>query len=165
MTIFYAYNDADEAGDGATGGAVGWETMLTGLLDARFGVVGTWPLRTERQARAVALGANALASSILLVCRPRPANLRSGTRQDFIAELRAALPPALQHLHAINIAPVDLAQAIIGPGMAVLSKFDRVLKPDGTNLTVGEALATIDAVVGGLQEETYGEADPRPDGP
>ncbi len=160
MTVFYAYNDADDAADGATGGAVGWETMLSGLLDAGFGVVGAWPLRTQRATRPVALGANALASSILLVCRPRPANLVKGTTQDFITRLRADLPGALRHLHAINIAPVDLAQAIIGPGMAVLSKFERVLKADGKNLTVGEALATIDSVVGELQEEAFGETDP-----
>ena len=160
FTVFYAYNDADAASEGAAGGAVGWETMLTGLLDAGFGVVGTWPLRTERQARSVAIGANALASSILLVCRPRPQNLRTTTRQEFIGELRREIPGALAHLQSTHIAAVDLAQAVIGPGMAVFSTFERVLKPDGTPLTVGEALAAIDSVVGDLLDEATPDADP-----
>jgi putative DNA methylase len=113
-TIFYAFKQ-EESTD--AGGVVssGWERMLQALIDAGWTVTGTWPIRTEHANRPRSIGANALASSIVLVCHPRPANAPAATRRDFLNRLKAELPDALTHLQRSNIAPVDLAQAAIGP--------------------------------------------------
>ena len=124
MTVYYAFKQSET--DKKDGGiaSTGWETMLEGLLKAGFQITGTWPMQTEMKARAVArAGTNALASSILLVCRPRLDDARMATRRDLISALRRELPDALRHLQGGNIAPVDLAQAAIGPGMAVFSRY------------------------------------------
>ena len=120
-SIFYAYKQEDENRDGRA--STGWETMLSALVSAGFQIVGTWPMRTERQGRPRSLDSNALASSVVLVCRPRPTNAPvAATRREFVDALRAELPPALAQMQAGNIAPVDLAQAAIGPGMAVFHR-------------------------------------------
>lgn len=141
VTIYYAYkqSDSDENGTGNSG----WETMLTSIVQAGFAITGTWPMRTEMANRSIASGTNALASSIVLVCRKRPENAPTTTRRALINELRRELKPALQKLQQSNIAPVDLAQSAIGPGMGVYSKYKRVLEADGSPMTVRSALQII----------------------
>src|SRR5262245_3844366 len=101
--------------------------MLEGLLKAGFAISGTWPMRTERSVRSVGLSTNALASSIVLICRPRPEDARPATRREFLTALKRELPDALKMLQHGNIAPVDLAQAAIGPGLAIFSRYSKVL--------------------------------------
>jgi len=145
LTIYYAFKHAETTVRQGEAEVVssGWETMLTGVIAAGFAITGTWPIRTERGARSIGLGTNALASSIVLVCRPRPEDAPTVTRRAFVAALRSELPPAIRNLTQGNIAPVDLAQAAIGPGMAVFSRYRRVLNSDGSPLSVRTALALI----------------------
>jgi putative DNA methylase len=165
LTIFYAFKqaetDEDEDGDGDTTAvaSTGWQTMLEGLLKADFSVSGTWPMRSERGARSVAIGTNALASSIVLVCRPRPASAPLATRREFMAALKRELPDALKKLQHGNIAPVDLAQAAIGPGMAAFSCYARVLEADGTPMRVRTALTLINQGLDEVLTEQEGEFD------
>ena len=147
LTVYYAFKQAESDGEdeaiGETVASTGWETMLIGLIDAGFAITGTWPMRTERSARSTGIGTNALASSIVLVCRPRVASASMATRRDFHTALRGELPEALRRLQQGNIAPVDLAQAAIGPGMAVYTRYSRVLDAAGTPLSVRDALTMI----------------------
>lgn len=163
LTVYYAFKQAESDGDrGAPGGAVastGWETMLEGLLRAGFAVSGTWPMRSELSNRPIASGTNALASSIVLVCRPRPDDAPLTTRREFLAALKAELPDALRRLQHGNVAPVDLAQAAIGPGMAVFSRFAKVVEADGSRMPVGAALAIINQVLDEVLTEQEGEFD------
>ena len=127
--------------------STGWETFLTAVLKAGFGITGTWPMRTEYTGN-LKKKFGALASSIVLVCRKRPSNTPTATRRDFIRSLRAGLPLALQHLQKSNIAPVDLAQSSIGLGMAVFSKYQKVIEADGSSaMTVRSALQLINQVL------------------
>ncbi|EAX48519.1 protein of unknown function DUF1156 [Thermosinus carboxydivorans Nor1] len=149
LTVYYAFKQADtEAGDegaethGSTA-STGWETMLEGLLKAGFVITGTWPMRSELSNRPVANGTNALASSIVLVCRPRPNDAPLATRREFLSALRRELPQALHELQQGSIAPVDMAQCAIGPGMAIFSRYKRVLEADGQPMPVRTALALI----------------------
>ena len=161
MTVYYAYKQSET--DKKDGGiaSTGWETMLEGLLKAGFQITGTWPMRTEMKARSVArAGTNALASSILLVCRPRPDDARVVTRRDLISVLRSEIPNALRHLQEGNIAPVDLAQAAIGPGMAVFSRYRNVLEADGTPMRVRTALQIINGELDAYFAEQEGDLDP-----
>lgn len=132
--------------------------MLEGLLASGFMVTGTWPVRTELIGN-LKKGFNALASSIVLACRARPEDAPISTRKDFLAELRAALPEALEHLQEGNVAPVDLAQASIGPGMAVFSKYAKVLEPDGSRMPVRTALALINHVLDEILAEQEADFD------
>ena len=162
MTLFYAYKQAESRSDGGgngTSASKGWETMLSGLVSNGFAITGTWPLRTERGARSIAMNTNALASSIVLACRPRPEDAPMTTRRDFTAALRRELPAAIQRLQAENIAPVDLAQAAIGPGMAVFSRYARVLEADGKPMPVRAALIEINRVLDETLAETEGQMD------
>jgi putative DNA methylase len=140
--------------------STGWETMLNGLIEAGFTIEGTYPIRTELSNRMIGMGTNALASSIVLVCRPRPAEAPSSGRRAFIAALRAELPAALQALQSGNIAPVDLAQASIGPGMAVYSRYSAVLEADGSPMSVRVALGLINAALDEYLAEQDGQIDP-----
>ena len=145
-TIYYAFKQAekrDEHGVSSTG----WETFLEAVIKAGFAVTGTWPMRTELGNRMIGRGSNALASSIVLVCRRRPADAPRVTRRNLVDALQAELPPALIHLQRANIAPVDLAQAAIGPGMAIFTRYAAVLDPAGKRIAVGEALAYINQTV------------------
>ena len=119
--------------------------MLSAIIQAGFSITGTWPLRTEQAYRSVSINTNALASSIVLVCRKRPEDAPSCTRRSFIAELKRELRTALKKLQSSNIAPVDMAQAAIGPGMGVYSRYSRVLEADGSPMNVRSALQTINA--------------------
>lgn len=141
-TVYYAYKQSENVGDNKS--STGWETMLSAIIQAGFSIVGTWPVRTEMESRSLGrVGSNALASSIVLVCRKRPADAPLCTRRDFINALKRELKPALQKLQASNIAPVDMAQSAIGPGMAVFSRFSQVLEADGTPMSVRSALQII----------------------
>jgi len=126
VSIYYAFKqvESDEAG-GSTN--TGWETFLAAVIEAGFAVSGTWPMRTELANRMRGSESNALASSIVLVCRKRAVTAPTATRREFVTALKAELPEALAHLQAGNIAPVDLAQAAIGPGMAVYTRYVKVL--------------------------------------
>jgi putative DNA methylase len=157
MTVFYAFKQAEEDVDGIA--STGWETMLNALLTAGFGVTATWPIRTERSGRSVGIGTNVLASSVVLACRPRPLNAEATTRRGFLASLRAELPAALRHLQEGSVAPVDLAQAAIGPGMAVFSRHARVIETDGTEMTVRTALALINQALDEVLSKQEGDFD------
>jgi putative DNA methylase len=146
ITVYYAFKQSeedDEAGQASTG----WETLLEGMLHAGWTVTATWPVRTERAGRSVGLGTNALASSIVLACRPRPVDAGFTDRRGLINALREEFPHALRNLEQGKIAPVDLRQAAIGPGMAVFSRYARVNEPDGTPMRVRAALSLINQVL------------------
>ena len=159
MTVYYAFKQTEE--DKKDGGvaSTGWETMLEGLLKAGFQITGTLPMRTERPT-GLKVKVNALASSIVLVCRPRSDDADVTTRRDFIACLRRELPEALRLLQAGNIAPVDLAQAAIGPGIAVFSRYASVLEADGNPMRVRTALQIINAELDTYFAEKEGDLDP-----
>ncbi|MCH4904286.1 DUF1156 domain-containing protein [Cylindrospermopsis raciborskii CHAB3438] len=162
LTVYYAFKqeeteDRDDKDDVIS--STGWETMLEGLIKANFTIDGTWPMRTENNSRMVGQGTNALASSIVLVCRPRPQDAPKTTRRQFLKELKTDLPPALKLLQQGNIAPVDLAQASIGPGMAIFSKYAAVLEPDGKSLRVRSALQSINQILDEFLTEQEGEFD------
>ncbi|MCA9239815.1 MAG: DUF1156 domain-containing protein, partial [Planctomycetales bacterium] len=142
VTIYYAFKQS-ESDDREGTASTGWDTFLAAVIEAGFAISGTWPMRTERGARSIGIGTNALASSIILVCRPRHADAPTATRREFVTALKAELPVALAHLQRGNIAPVDLAQAAIGPGMAVYTRYTQVLDAAGKRLSVREALALI----------------------
>lgn len=133
--------------------------MLEALLGANFTVTGTWPIRTEQAARLRALGSNALASSIVLVCRPRPDDAPQTSRREFVNALRRELPAALREMQSGSIAPVDLAQSSIGPGMAIYSRYSRVLEADGSPMTVRTALQLINQELDAFLAETEGDVD------
>lgn len=160
VTIYYAYKQSDtDSRDSETKTAsTGWETMLSSIIQAGFTITGTWPMRTELTT-ALKGNINALASSIVLVCRKRPEDAPMVTRRSFIAELKRELRPALQKLQRSNIAPVDLAQSAIGPGMGVYSKYSKVLESDGTPMTVRSALQIINQELDVYFNEQDGELD------
>lgn len=155
VTLYYAFRQ----NDGVAGTNAGWETFLEALSEAGYGTTGTWPMRTEMANRMRGQASNALASSIVLVCRPRPDNAHTLTRREFISRLKFELPVAVAHLQRSNIAPVDLAQAAIGPGMAVYTRYAKVLEPDGSALPVREALKLINQVLDEVLAEQEGDFD------
>lgn len=158
VTIYYAFKQAES--DGAEGTTnTGWDTFLAAVIEAGFAISGTWPMRTEKQGRVISNDTNALASSIILVCRQRAANASTATRREFVAALKAELPQALAHLQAGNIAPVDLAQAAIGPGMAVYTRYAKVLDAEGQPLSVRAALALINQTLDEALAEQEGDFD------
>ena len=156
-TIFYAFKQAETDAHGTA--STGWETFLTGVVQNGFTITGTWPIRTERSARSIAMGTNALASSIVLSCVPRSAEAGLATRREFLNALTRELPDALHTLQAGNIAPVDLAQAAIGPGMALFSRYAKVIEADGSPMSVRTALALINQVLDEVLAEHEGEFD------
>jgi len=160
MTIFYAFKQSEtDIADGSTS-STGWETMLEGLLRSNLMVTATWPMRTERSERSVGIGTNALASSIVLACRPRLESAGITDRRGFLESLRAELPEALREMQQGSVAPVDLAQASIGPGMAVFSQYAKVLEPSGEPLRVRAALGLINQVLDEVLAEQEGDVDP-----
>ncbi len=157
-SIFYAYKQQEQERDGVT--STGWETMLTALINAGFQIVGTWPMRTEMSNRANAVAANTLASSVVLVCRPRPENAPVANRGEFIAALEREMPPKLDQLtREAHIAPVDLRQAAIGMGMAVYSRYGSVATLSGEPVTVRQALMAINDAVDAYLRQQAGELD------
>ncbi|WP_186144235.1 DUF1156 domain-containing protein [Burkholderia gladioli] len=149
-TIYYAFKQSATTDVGT--GNTGWETFLEAVLRAGFAISGTWPMRTERDARSIGIGANALASSIILVCRKRDSSAEAVSRRDFLRELKEELAEAVDAMiggaEGISpVAPVDLAQAVIGPGMAIFSKYPAVLEADGSPMTVHTALTLINRML------------------
>ena len=162
VTIYYAFKQSESESDEKSGektASTGWETMLSAIIRSGFAITGTWPMRTEMANRSIASGANALASSIVLVCRKRPETAMSCTRRDFINALHREMRPALEKLQSANIAPVDLAQSAIGPGIGVFSRYKSVLESDGKPMTVRAALQIINQELDAYYNEQEGELD------
>lgn len=158
VTIYYAFKQSENDEEEGTS-STGWDTFLEAVIRAGFAITGTWPMRTERGGRSIGIGTNALASSIILVCRTRPANAPTATRREFLTALKAELPLALTLLQRGNIAPVDLAQAAIGPGMAVYTRYAKVLDAQGKPLSVREALTLINQTLDEVLAEQEGDFD------
>ena len=156
-TIYYAYK-ATETREGEVR-TTGWNTFLQAVLDAGLQVNATWPMRTELGNRLLASKSNALASSIVLACRPRAASASLATRGEFIAALRAELPGAVAKLQSGNVSPVDMAQSTIGPGMRVFSRYAKVVEADGSSMRVSAALAIINDVLGEILDGAEAELD------
>lgn len=182
ITIYYAFKQSDTS-TGAGTSSAGWDTFLDAVIQSGFALTGTWPMRTEKEGRSIGYDSNALASSIVLVCRKRASDAPSISRREFIRELNAVLPEALDEMTKGSgedrspVAPVDLSQAIIGPGMAVFSKYAAVLEADGSPMSVRTALQLINRFLAeddfdadtqfclhwfeqhGWMESVFGEAD------
>lgn len=170
LTVYYAFKQddvesgADEEGEENEGGGridrtTGWETMLTALIETGFQITATWPVRASQKWRMRAMGSNALASYIVLACRPRPKDAPRTDRRSFVAELKRELPAALRRLQQGNTAPVDFAQAAIGPGMAIFSRYSKVLEASGRPMSVRTALALINQTLTEVLSEQEDEFD------
>lgn len=161
VTIYYAFkqSESEDSEDDQSVSSTGWETMLSAIIRAGFAITGTWPMRTEKLGRTISNGTNALASSIVLVCRKRPQDARSVTRREFINALHREMRPALEKLQSANIAPVDLAQSAIGPGIGVYSRYKSVLEADGKPMSVRAALQIINQELDSFYNEQEGELD------
>lgn len=178
ITIYYAFkqqetHEAPAGSNGVAHASTGWETFLDAVIRAGLSITGTWPMRTELANRMIGQDTNALASSIVLVCRPRPATAPVASRREFVAALKAELPRAIRTLQGLGsyasdegpfatsaIAPVDLAQAAIGPGMAIYTRYAKVLDAAGNPVSVREALALINQVLDETLAEQEGDFDP-----
>ena len=161
VTIYYAFkqSETESKNDVESTASTGWETMLSAIIKAGFSITGTWPMKTEKPGRTIGNGTNALASSIVLVCRKRPEDAPMGTRRDFVMTLKRELGSALDKLRSSNIAPVDLAQSAIGPGIGVYSRYSQVLEADGSPMTVRAALQLINQEVDAYFSDQDGELD------
>ena len=157
ITVFYAFKQSEDDSEGVA--STGWQTLLEGMLGNGWEVTATWPMRTELANKVSGQGANMLASSIVLALRPRPNTAETISRRSFVQALKAELPQALRDLQQGSIAPVDMAQAAIGPGMAVFSRYSRVLEADGSNMTVRTALALINQALDEVLAEQEGDFD------
>ncbi|MGV0423903.1 DUF1156 domain-containing protein [Corynebacterium sanguinis] len=158
LTVYYAYKQQDTRDAGTS--STGWHTLLDGLMNAGWEITATWPMRSERGGRMISVGTNALASSIVLACRPRREGAPTTTRRAFVRELKRELPESLRALMQATIAPVDLAQAAIGPGIAVYSRYSLVREPDGSNMGVRDALILINQVLDEVLGEQEADLDP-----
>lgn len=158
ITVYYAFKQSESINNGRA--STGWSTLLEGMINSGWMITATWPMRTENATRLIASGANALASSIVLVLRPRPEDALIIDRRGLMRELRARLPGAVETLRSGGIAPVDLAQAAIGPGMGVFSRYSRVVSPDGSDMSVAEALMQINAVLDEVLTDQDDDLDP-----
>jgi len=157
-TIYYAFKQAETSANSGTA-STGWETFITSVIQSGLAISGTWPIRTEREARSRGIDSNALATSVVLVCQQRLDSAFTLSRNDFRRQLRQDLPKALKELERANIAPVDVAQAAIGPGMAIFSGAKAVLNPDDSPMTVREALIEINAALDEYLSQDEGELD------
>lgn len=157
ITIYYAFKQSETVNSGTA--STGWETFLDAIIRAGFTITGTWPIRTENSGRMIGHGTNALASSIILVCRHKPIDAPIATRREFMAALKNELPGALAHLQHSNIAPVDLAQTAIGPGMAIFTRYSKVIDAEGKFVTVREALLLINQLLDDALAEQEGDFD------
>jgi putative DNA methylase len=162
VSIYYAFKQS-ETKESAGTASTGWETFLAAVMKSGLAITGTWPVRTEREGRNIGIGANALASSVVLVCERRDPSASILSRNAFRRELRQRLPLAIKELEHANIAPVDVAQAAIGPGMAIFSQAKAVLNPDDSPMSVREALVEINAALDEhlSQDEGAFDADTR----
>ncbi|MCV7624011.1 DUF1156 domain-containing protein [Micrococcus luteus] len=157
ITVYYAFKQQELASEGVT--STGWATLLEGMIGAGWTITATWPVRSERAGRMVSVGTNALASSIVLSLRPRAVTAAPTSRRGFISALKSELPAALVEMQQGAIAPVDLAQATIGPGMAIFSRYSSVLENDGTPMTVKTALGLINQVLDEVLSENDSDLD------
>jgi putative DNA methylase len=157
ITVYYAFKQSDSSDDGDA--STGWETLLDGMIREGWAITATWPLRSELGNRMRSQASNALASSIVLALRPRPADAETTDRRGFIAALQSELPTALRELQQGRIAPVDLPQAAIGPGMAVFSRYASVIEADGSPMSVRSALARINEILDQVLNEQEGDFD------
>jgi putative DNA methylase len=151
ITMFYAYKQSESDDEGIF--SAGWAGFLQGLVDAGLTVEGTWPLRTERSARKIGLGTNALASSIVLVCRKRDTQPEVVTRADLVRTLKRELPHAIDDIRKAGVGPVDMQQSVIGPGMGVFSRYEKVLEDDDSAMLVKTALSLINRVWEEIDQE------------
>ena len=158
LTIYYAFRQSEKE-ESSGRFSTGWEAFLDAVIHAGLTITGTWPIRTERGARSIGIGSNALASSIVLVCRPRAAKAAMATRREFLTSLKRDLPNAIADLQRGNIAPVDLAQASIGPGMAIFTRYSQVKESDGSNMSVRTALQLINQALDETLAEQEGDFD------
>ena len=165
LTVYYAFKQSD-LGSGETGKAAapvdlttGWESLLDALIGSGFQITATWPVRASQAWRMRAMGSNALASYVVLACRPKPHDAPRTDRRSFLAELKGELPAALRRLQQGNIAPVDFAQAAIGPGMAVYSRFGHIFESSGRSMTVRTALSLINQTLTEVLSEQEDEFD------
>ena len=158
VTVYYAFKQSEQKGHLGVS-STGWETFLGAVVRAGFSIRGTWPMRSAQKYRMVGLGTNALASAIILVCRLRPDDPPIATRREFVDALRAELPDALRQMQTGNIAPVDLAQAAIGPGMGVFTRYSKVLDASGEVVSVREALTLINQTLDEVLAEQEGDFD------
>ena len=158
VTIYYAFKQSETDGAGEATNT-GWDTFLTAVIQAGFAISGTWPMRTELANRLRGEDSNALASSIVLVCRPRRKGAATATRREFVGAMKAELPTALASLQRGNIAPVDLEQAAIGPGMAIYTRYSRVVDAEGKVVSVRTALSLINRALGEALAEQVGDFD------
>jgi len=166
LTVYYAFKQDDEESDSTEDDGkpfvdltTGWETLLEALISSGFQITATWPVRASQKWRMVSMGTNALASYIVLACRPRPVDAPQTDRRSFVAELKRDLPAALKHLQQGNIAPVDFAQAAIGPGMAIYSRYSHILESSGNPMTVRMALSLINQTLTEVLSELEDEFD------
>ncbi|MDJ1466190.1 DUF1156 domain-containing protein [Xanthocytophaga flava] len=165
LTVYYAFKQdegediEDEESTLEIGLTTGWETLLEGLNSAGFQIIATWPIKASQKWRMVAMGTNSLTSYIVLACRPRPENAPSITRREYLQILKRELPKAIEVLQKSNLAPVDMAQATIGPGMGIYSRFDKIMEQDGTPMSVRTALSLINKALGEILAEQEGDFD------
>ena len=157
ITVYYAFKQSDSGDDGTA--STGWETLLEGMIHSGWAITATWPLRSERSGRMRDIGSNALASSIVLALRPRADDAPTTDRRGFVAALHDELPAALRRLRQGRIGAVDMPQAAIGPGMAVFSRYAKVIEDDGTTMTVRSALARINEILDQVLNEQEGDFD------
>lgn len=157
ITVYYAFKQQELASEGVT--STGWATLLEGMIGAGWTITATWPVRSERAGRMISVGTNALASSIVLSLRPRAVTAAPTSRRGFISALKSELPTALAEMQQGAIAPVDLAQSTIGPGMAIFSRYSSVLENDGTPMSVKTALGLINQVLDEVLSENDGDLD------
>lgn len=158
LTIYYAFKQSESKGKAGMS-STGWETFLDAVILSGLTITGTWPIRTEMRTRQIAMGTNALASCIVLVCRTRDLGAPTATRREFAAALKSELAEALILLQRGNIAPVDLAQASIGPGMAIYTRYDKILGASGEPLSVRDALTLINQTLDEALAEQEGDFD------
>jgi putative DNA methylase len=158
LTVYYAYKQQDAQATGTT--STGWHTLLDGLVKTGWEITATWPVRSELSNRMIASGTNALASSIVLACRPRPEDAPATTRRQLISALKAELPEALRTMMQGAVAPVDLAQAAIGPGISIFSRYSRVRESDGSDMSVRDALTLVNATLDEVMDEQESDFDP-----
>lgn len=153
VTIYYAFKQSEVAQEGLT--SAGWATFLQAVFNAGYVIDGTWPIRTELGNRMIGMGANALSSSIVLVCTKRPLTAAITTRREFVARLKREMPDALKKIKEAGVGPVDMAQSALGPGMGIFTSYAEVLEPDDSEMSVRTAIALINEV----REEILGEED------
>ena len=158
LAVYYAFKQSEIADDGVA--SAGWASFLQAVVDARLAVDGTWPVRTERGARSISIGTNALASSIVLVCRKRREAATTATRAEFIRALKRDMPEAVDKIRKAGVGPVDMPQSVIGPGMGVFTRYARVLEDDDTAMEVKTALALINRVWGEIENDLDANFDP-----